>query len=75
MGAPSIPSPAPVPTPPPAAAPATLANPAVSQAGIMAKNKGAAAAGAGADGTVATSPQGLTATPKTAGATLLGGTS
>lgn len=47
--APSVPA---VPPTPPAALPATLANSAVSQAGVDQRTKAAAAAGAGFDGTL-----------------------
>lgn len=56
------------PTVPPPPSPATAAN-ATSAAGTSKKAAGAAASG----GTMATSPEGLTEPPKTAGVTLLGG--
>lgn len=54
--------------PPPPAPPPTMANTAVSQTAANAKNRAASAA----DGTIATSPQGLTK-PRTTSSTLLGG--
>lgn len=73
MGFGSAPSPAPVPTLPPAAQPATIADPSVAASGASARARAVGAAGAGFDGTVGTSPQGLAAAPPTAGVTLLGG--
>lgn len=71
---PSAPSPTPIPVPPPAATPATLANPQAAVSGQNQRARAAAAAGLyGGDGTVLTSPQGTTAAPKLAGATLLSG--
>jgi hypothetical protein len=61
-----------IPTPPPAAAPATMADPQVALSASNAKSRAAAAATA--DGTVGTSPQGLTTPATTAYTTLLGGT-
>lgn len=56
--------------PPPPANPPTLANPAVGAAGSQAT----ARAKGGMGSTIATGPQGLTAAPPTAPASLLGGT-
>lgn len=71
-GMPSIPIPKAPAAPPPAAAPATMADSQVAAAG--AGQKSAAAAAATANGTIGTSPAGLTTPPPTAQATLLGGT-
>lgn len=66
-GAPKPPS---IPIPPPAAHPAILASQQVALAGKR-QQKAAGAVGS-QEGTVATSPQGLTEKPSTAPATLLG---
>ncbi len=68
-GPPSAPA---IPVIPPAATPATMATPEVAVAGQNQRAKAAAAAGAMTDG--GTGPQALQP-PKTAAATLLGGTS
>lgn len=62
--------PPPIPVPPPAAAPATAANAGQDAAASKGRSKAAKMYGS----TVATSPQGLLEPPKTAYATLLGGT-
>lgn len=66
MGFLSPPKVPPIPAPPPQAAPPTIANPEVAKS--MGRQK------APMDSTISTSPQGLQVKPKTAGATLLGGT-
>lgn len=67
------PAPAPVPPVPPAAQPATLANPAVSMAGVTQRQQAAASAGAGFNGTIQNAGgAGGTAPTSTAGKSLLG---
>lgn len=67
-----FPKPQGIPAIPPAAHPATLASTSVALAGHNAKAAGAAAEGAGSNATIKTSGRGLTETPTTAKATLLG---
>lgn len=68
----SSPKPPTVAMPPPAAHPPVLGNSASLMAEQATKSRAAAAAGAGLDGTVGTSPEGAPAQPSTAKATLLG---
>lgn len=72
MGFPSPPKPPAIPMPPPAAHPPTLGSASVALTGTDAKRRQAAAAGAGFDDTIATSPQGVSTKASTAKATLLG---
>jgi hypothetical protein len=67
-------APPPVPLPPPAAHPAVLGSQNAISAGAKSPGSGARAGAAAAsqDGTIATSPAGVTEQPTTARATLLG---
>jgi hypothetical protein len=56
------PAPPPPPPPPPAANPPTYANAGVQASGAQAKARQAAAAGAGFEGTLLTTPEGTTST-------------
>jgi len=62
-----------LPPAPPPAIPPTLANPLTNQSGNMARQRAAAAAGAGFSGTLATTGKGLTEPVSTAPVSLLGG--